>query len=209
MVISGRRLSFWRDERGITMLEALLVTPIVLLAITAMVELGVLMFQWNLSVKAAQTGARLAAVSSPVVGDTAYQTLNADFGTTPQGDPVPSAIRSVSCGAGTTACDATRIDRLITGGDGACATTAILIGMCDVAPWIGEDNVLVTYSRAGLGYVGRPGGTVSTVTVELRNLTFDFLLLDALVPALNSIAIPAHPVSITGEDLSDCLNPPC
>ena len=70
-----------------------------------------------------------------------------------------------------------------------------------LAPWIGADNVRVTYSRSGLGYVGRPFGAVSTVTVGLQGLTFDFLILDELLPGLGSITIPPHRVSATSEDL--------
>ena len=76
--------------------------------------------------------------------------------------------------------------------------------MCDVAPWIRTDNVLVTYTRSGLGYVGRPFGPVSTVTVELRNVNFGFLLLTTLIPTLSNYTLPPHRVSTTSEDLSNC-----
>lgn len=200
---------FHQDERGIALTEALLSLPIVILVLTAMVELGVATYQWNQSVKAVQIGARLAAVSSPLVGDVAYEALDVFEAAVNEGDAVPQEPLSVTCGPDSTPCDATRLDRLRTGGDGSCGSdgsglTPQLVGMCDVAPFIGPENIQISYHRSFLGYAGRPFGPVSTITVELRDVTVDFLLLDSLIPALGSITIPAHPVSITSEDLNDC-----
>lgn len=193
---------FLREDSGITLVEALLVMPIVLLMITTMVELGAAMYQWNLSVKAVHIGARHASVSTPLVGRATYNTeMESDWTGINEGDPTPSTVLTVSCGAGTTACETAEINRLLTGGDGVCGGGSPRVGMCDVAPWIGSNNVLVTYSRTGLGYVGRPFGAVSTVTVELQNLTFDFFILDELLPGLGSISIPPHRVSATSEDI--------
>ena len=200
------REQFCQDERGVTLVEALLVTPIVLLVLVAMVEFGTAVYQWNQATKAVQIGARLAAVSSPITGDAAYAGLVADHSGIPEGDPTPSSPASVSCGAGAVACDATRLARLLDGGDGSCqpSGTLSMMGMCDFAPFITSDNVRVTYYRSGLGYVGRPFGPVSTITVELRQLSFDFLLADDLIPGLSSFMIPAQPVSITSEDVNNC-----
>lgn len=207
MVISSSYGRFWREQTGIVLVETLLVIPIVLIMIAAMIEFGVAVYQWNSSVKSMGIGARLAAVSSPIVGDANYNNaLTSDLAGLPQGDPVPATILSVSCGPGAAPCDAARIQDLIDGGDGACGgNTGVRIGMCDIAPWIGVNNVFVTYYRAGLGYVARPAGPVSTVRIELRNVTFNFFLLDDLIPALGSIPIPAHPVTITSEDVKSCL----
>ncbi|WP_165610494.1 TadE/TadG family type IV pilus assembly protein [Cognatishimia maritima] len=197
------------------MTEAMLAMPIVLLIFTGMIEFGGLLWQWNMAAKATQIGARLAAVSTPMMGTSAYEAaMTSDYGSDDiEGNAVPSAVVRVACGAGTTACDSDAISRLVTGGDGICGTVSAnsLIGMCDVAPFLTSDNVRVTYSRSGLGYVGRPFGDVSTITVELRDINFDFLLLDSLVPGINNLQIAAHPVAITSEDLSDCIDgdPPC
>ena len=206
-MVMRRMLSrFRRDEDGVVLVEGLLSMPIVILMMIAMVECGMLLFQWNLTVKALQIGARLAAVSEPVVGQTAYDTLTNDYGALIEGDPVPNAIVTVSCGAGASPCDATQLNRLMTGGD-ACGTTTFgaPAGICDMARFINPDNLRISYHRAGLGYVGRPFGVVTTITVELRNQYFDFIFLDAILPDLfGGINIPAHPVTITSEDLSDC-----
>ena len=65
---------------------------------------------------------------------------------------------------------------------------------------IGPGNVVVTYERSGLGYKGRPRGAVVTVSLTLRNVTFDLPMLGALL-GLDQITIPAMPVTVTSEDL--------
>lgn len=190
---------FRADTSGLAVTEMLVVLPVLLMIWGGMIEFGVAMYQWNQTVKALQIGARLAAVSSPLTDIGSLVPSGA------AGDPAPNDAASVSCGATATACETAPFNRLLYGGDMDCDTvTNGVAGVCDIARFIGADNLLVTYRRSGLGYVGRPFGPVLTVTLEARNLTFDFLMLDSLVPALGTIGIPAHPVSITSEDLSDC-----
>ncbi|MFY0666068.1 MAG: hypothetical protein JXQ97_15700 [Natronospirillum sp.] len=200
--------SFLKDESGLSMTESLMTIPIVIILMGAMVEFGVMMNQFAQTAKATQVGARLAAVSDPVASAAAMGALIADYPANSQGDPAPdpgSSPVSVVCGAGAAACDTTELARLLTGGDGVCGqVTNGIRGICDVAPFIAAENIRVSYHRSGLGYIGRPDGPVATITVETRNLTFDFLILDRIITALTNIAIPAHPVSITSEDLSSC-----
>ena len=165
---------FWREDSGLALTEALLTIPVVLIVLAAMIEFGVAVFQWNQAAKAVQIG---------------------------DGDAVPAIPAAVSCQGAT--CDAARLNRLLTGGDGVCGATANgFVGMCDAAPCLTADNVMVTYHRSFLGYVGRPFGQVTTITVELRDVTVDFLFIDDLL-GLNNITIPSHPVSMTSEDVCD------
>lgn len=200
MVRLGRK--FKREEDGVTLVEGLIVFPLVLLTITTFVEFGFAIFQWNQTVKALQLGARLAAVSDPLAVD--MGPLTADY-PSDQGGPTPSTSVSISCGGGGVACDAAAMNRLIMGSDGVCDPNigSGVSGMCDFNPRIGTDNVRVTYHRSGLGYVGRPDGPVVTVTLEASNVTFNLPFLGALL-GINTITIPAHPVTVTGEDLSSC-----
>lgn len=205
---------FSSDTSGVTLVETLLVMPIVITVLMAMVELGVALFQWNQSVKAVQIGARLAAVSSPLITSaqlTALEALEAGDPDDP-GDPVPNTILSQSCGGGTTPCETAPMNRLLRGGDNVCGGTTITppVGVCDVNPQITEDNLLITYRRTRLGYIGRPFGPVLSITVQLVDFDFDFLFLDNILPGnLSSIQIPAHPVTFTSEDLSDCKDYGC
>lgn len=194
---------FASDNAGVVLVEAMISIPILIMILVTMVEFGVATFQWNQSIKALQVGARLASVSSPIVTD--YATLS-DYGTLIDGDPVPATAVSVSCGAGTIDCDEVEFNRLYFGSDGVCGAPlpGTVSGMCDAAPFLGQDVIRVTYTRAGLGYVGRPFGPVTTITVELHNASFDLLILDDLFSWAGSISIPAHPVAITSEDVSNC-----
>lgn len=201
---------FWRDQSGISFLEGIIVLPLVLLVIAVMVELGFAVFQWNQTVKALQLGARLAIVSDPLVdtGGSQWAALT-NYGTTPAGEPVPDTNVSASCGAGMSeTCVSDELNRLIYGvaNDGSidsnCAPgEGLMPGMCDFNIKLRPSHVWVTYQRSGLGYVGRPLGPVLTVTIGTSGLGLDLPLLGALI-GLDGIAIPAHPVSVTSEDLS-------
>lgn len=200
----GRRRNFWREGSGTALIEGLLVFPLVLLTFASLIEFGFAVFQWNQTAKALQLGARLAAVSNPLVED---MTPLVDDYPTEEGAAPPDATVSVSCGAGTTACAETEINRLVFGSDGICDPSfgTTKPGMCDFNGRIRPENIRITYARSGLGYVGRPGGPVVTVTIALSGLTFDFFFLGRLL-GLDSFEIPAFPVTITGEDMNSCQN---
>lgn len=197
----GRARRFRRSEEGATLVEGLIVFPIILLTFATFIEFGVAMVQWNQTVKALQFGARTLAVSDPLVPLT---NLTADYPVV-EGGPVPTTPVAVACGAGATACNVAGMNRLVFGGDAICDPSAgNRLGMCDLNGLIRPENIRVTYYRSGLGYVGRPGGPVVSITIETRNLNFNFFFLGALL-GLNNITIPAHPVTITSEDLSSTL----
>lgn len=212
-MVSPRRSllrAFRRDQRGATLVEGLLAFPVILLACAVIIEFGVAVIQYNQTVKALQIGARQLAVSDPIATNFTAA-LTTGYGTA-QGVPTPSAAASAACGAGTTACTTAGMNRLIFGSDNRCDTNvgSGVTGMCDLYSRIRATNVLVTYHRSGLGYVGRPGGPVPTITIEVRNLNFEFLFLGAIMRLASlggnsgfpdAIAIPANPVTITGEDL--------
>ena len=198
---------FRRSEEGATLVEGLIVFPIILLTFATFIEFGVAMVQWNQTVKAMQYGARVLAVSDPLVDMAPF---SADY-PVEQGGPVPATAVTVACGANGTgdpaapACVAAGMNRLVFGGDTVCDPSAgNRLGMCDINGLIRPENIRVTYYRSGLGYVGRPGGPVVSITVETRDLNFNFFFLGALL-GLNNITIPAHPVTITSEDLSNTI----
>ena len=209
--------AFARQQEGVVVVEGLLVFPLVLLAFAAFFEFGYAVFQWNQTVKALQYGSRMLTVSEPLLdldvtgGSKTYaeafaNEFNDDY-TGEGASPVPSAIIEKSCGAGTTPCDAEKMKRLVfgataSGTNSECGYWNVntIAGMCDFNSRIGVENVLVSYYRAGLGYQGRPYGPVLTLRVEVRDINFDLPFLGALL-GLDTIAIPANPVTITSEDL--------
>ena len=85
----------------------------------------------------------------------------------------------------------------------ACVQSASLldVGMCNLFTRIDARNVQVRYEYTGLGYAGRPGGPVPTVTVSLRNLNYDFVLIGGFLPT-NTITMPSFATTVTGEDLN-------
>ena len=206
MVRLPRRLArFAREETGLSLVEAMIVMPILIMLLLGMVEFAVAQFQWNQTVKAMEIGARRAVVSSPLISTTAYDEFMSDVATLDPGDSTPSTIVVRRCGAGTgIACEAAQLNRLLTGGDGKCGVTEpnSLPGICDINSSIGAQHLRFTYTRAGLGYVGRPAGAVTTLRLEVVGLPFNFLFLNAMFPG-SDFTIPAHPVTMTSEDLSN------
>ena len=204
-----RRAQYFRsDETGASLIEGLIVFPIILLTFATFVEFGVAMVQWNQTVKAMQYGSRMLAVSDPVAnGMTAY--FESDYPPT-EGGPVLESINPIVCtsdgcnlGGGL---NTAGLNRIVFGSDGLCDAGAAdtRLGMCDLNGLIRPANIQVTYHRSGLGYVGRPDGPVVSITLETRDLNFNFFFLGALL-GLNNIEIPAHPVTITSEDLSNTI----
>jgi len=198
------------DQQGISLVEGILVFPLLLLAFAAFVEFGFMIFQWNQTVKSLQLGARRAAVSDYIVSDI---TPLADGYSGIGGDPTPApGTASVSCGTPIgVPCDVDELDRLVFGDDGVCVAGAgNLSGMCDQNPNIKSENIVIRYHRTGLGYQGRPGkysiNPVTTITVEVRNMSFNLPIMGGLF-GFNDFAIPANPVSVTSEDLSTCQLP--
>lgn len=200
---------FRRSEAGVTMVEGLITFPIVLLMLAAMGEFGYAVHQWNQTVKAMQLGARLAAVSDPLTDLQPILDYYESTGTV--GYPPPAGATTISCGAGTaTPCDTAQLNRLVYGVDASGTTDDTcdpnfgtnLPGICDFHRVIKPENIRITYDPSGLGYVGRPGLPIVTITLETRGLHFQLPLLGALL-GLNTIEIPAHPVTTTSEDLSN------
>lgn len=208
MVDLRARLSFWRDDRGASLTEGLITIPLVLLIFAAFVEFGYAMSQWNQTVKALQYGARLAAVSDPLVDSDDFADTFPTEADDPlnNGDSTPNdATISLSCSGA--ACESASLQRIVYGSPEAssCAVLAAgaPAGMCHINPRIEAANITVTYQRSGLGYWGRPDGPVLTMRLEVHDITFELPLLGGLL-GLDDIVVPAHPVTITTEDLKTC-----
>jgi hypothetical protein len=195
---------FLRDERGSVMLEFTVTMWVFLLALFGVIEFSHLFYQWNIATKAVQHGARLAAVSNPV--PQGLVTLTGLEGGAMPGDPMPAfdfTCTGYNCAGGNAAMDA-----LVYGlNDTANGCTPDSppppreLGMCDIFDRITPQNVVVRYQYTGLGYAGRPGGAVPTITVSLTGLNFNFYFLNGLL-ALGPIPIPGLNTTITGEDLN-------
>lgn len=204
MVERRSSVRFWKDQSGVTLTEGLITLPLVLLVISAFVEFGYAMSQWNQTVKALQFGARMAAVSDPLTDN--FATVFPTDANNPlnNGDATPNdATISSTCGPNLANCS-DALTRIVMGSDGVCGQVGDPNpGICDLNWRIQPANLVVTYQRSGLGYWGRPNGPVLTMRLEVRNVTFDLPLLGALL-GLDQVEVPAHPVTLTTEDLKTC-----
>ena len=178
------RKKFHKDESGIALTEGLIVFPLMLLSIIACVEFSYGMFQWNTAAKAMQIGARKLIVSDPITPVYEWPTDVANGGVVV--NPVTSRDRS--CGPGYAACDTAGLNRL-------------LVDMQAINSNITAQNLIVTYQHNGLGYEGRPGGPVFSVSIRLTNLPLDLPFIGAFLDIAN-ITYPPFPVSATSEDLN-------
>ncbi len=194
------------------MVEFSLVFMLVLLLTGGIVEFSLLFFQWNSATKALQQGVRLASVSNPVA--TGLTGMTGLGGSAKPGDPMPSfkiVCTNASCACTGDACgasyavDTAALNTIVYGrGNGTtCGTLGgdKFPGMCDIYSKIKPENLIITYEQTGLGFAGRPGGPVPTLTIELRGLTFGFVFLEALMK-FTPITLPSMKTTATGEDLA-------
>jgi hypothetical protein len=195
------------DQDGGALVEASIVITLFLIFVLGSVDFLMAMYQWNAAAKAAAVGARIAAVSSPVASDLSLLT-GMEGGELP-GQAPPASFTTRTCtGAGSCTgggtYSATAMNTIVFGrGSAACgdATSFYTTGMCDIFPRVQPANVVVSYAYTGLGFAGRPGGPVPTITVTLQNIPFQFFFLGGLL-GFSNINIPPMTTTITGEDLS-------
>lgn len=201
-----------RDQSGASMVEFTIVVFFFLVLTGGVVEFALGWHQWNSASKALQQGVRLASVSDPVASD--LTTMTGLEGGAGPGDPMPSFLRvcngaSQSCSNGG-AYSASAMDTIVYGrGQNTCGTIGPdgFAGMCDIFDRIQPQNVIITYQHTGLGFAGRPGGTVPTITVELTGLTYNYALLGGLL-GLAPVTLPPMRTTATGEDLATTTSGP-
>jgi Flp pilus assembly pilin Flp len=206
---------FLRDQRGAVMVEVTIMLSITLVLVLGAIDLLLLFYQWNAAAKAAQIGARLAAVSDPVASGLNGLSHAVVSESVPPGAAMPKFVvtcdgRTATCTCNGNACRGMKgyhsaaMNTIIFGrGSSSCsdAKSADVVGMCDIFPRITAANVKIVYAQTGLGYAGRPGGPMPTITVSLQNLPFQFFFLRGLM-GFHDFQIPPSTVSLTAEDLS-------
>jgi len=227
---TARRKDIWSDDSGAVILEMTVTITLFLVVLFGTVEGGHLFYQWNVATKATQLGARIAAVSVPVSNRLTSMTGLDDCDGIPTptyqpGEPITTNCFDITCestavDAATGTCNDSAADynanamRSIVFGrnansivpDTSCepanASSALTLGMCHVFTRITPQKVIVRYQYTGLGYAGRPGGLVPTITVSLKDIDFDWVAMSSLVPGVGPITIPGLRTTITGEDLN-------
>jgi hypothetical protein len=211
-----------KDVEGATMVEFAVVLSVLLLLVGGLIDFMNIFWQRNMLIKAVERGARIAAVSNPVAGGAnGLNAFDAPGGCIPGNSYPPGAFDCVCTGA-TGACaagpigpcgaayNAAAMNTIVTGRlGGACGIpgkNTYTLGMCDLFSALTAANVVVEYSDTGLGFCGRPGGPVPTITVSVgrppaRPVPLRYFFLAGLLtfPTLNFGTAQA---TITGEDLS-------
>jgi TadE-like protein len=200
--------SFVAEDQGISLLEGVIVFPIMLLTISALIEFSYGMYQWNQAAKTVQLAARKAAVSCPLTTD--FDTVFA-FNDALGGQLISANSGTVSqCGYGTgNSCIAARLNNLVDGP----AENPENYSWKGMKRFFNQDdfdaeNVTVIYEQSGLGYHGRPDGPVVTLRLEIRNVSFDLPVVGALL-GLPDVIIPSFPVTVGTEDLQSGPNDDC
>ena len=205
---------FLRDQCGAVMVEVTIMLSLTLVLVLGAIDFLLLFYQWNAAAKAVQIGARLAAVSDPVASGLNGLSHAVVSASVPPGAAMPKFI--VTCDGRTATCTCVRACRGVRSYDRAAMNTIVfgrgssscsdaksadVVGMCDIFPRITPANVVIVYTQTGLGYAGRPGGPMPTITVSLQNLPFQFFFLRGLM-GFRDLQIPASTVSTTAEDLA-------
>jgi hypothetical protein len=207
-----------RDEDGGPLVEVAIILPILILFLFGGIDFMNALYQWNAAAKAAEIGARIAAVSDPVASGLTSIAEEAVSSSLASGGPMPDF--TIECDGGAAACSCTSgacdgmgaysaeaMGFIVYGraGGSACAPPAsqYFAGMCNLHPAIAPQYVTVVYRQTGLGYAGRSLGPVPTITVSLNaassqtKLPFKFFFLP-----FATLNIPQVTTTITGEALS-------
>ncbi len=209
-----------RDTNGGVLVEVTVMMSIMFVVILGLIDFLFLFYQWNAAAKAVQVGARIAAVSDPVASGLRDVSTAMVGASVRPGSAMPAftvtcdgANRTCGCEGACTGFgvyDAEAMNTIVFGrGSKACgdADSFYHAGMCDIFERITPANVRIRYTQpappAGLGYAGRPGGPVPTITVSLQNMPFQFFFLGDLL-GFRNLQIPAMVTTVTSEDLHSC-----
>ncbi len=161
---------------------------------TFVIELSIYQFTISSLEKAAEAGARAAAVSQPVATNfaaTIPRRNGATYGVSCSSGSDPCGnIQTRTCrGSSGSGCDIARLNRIVNvmnGYDGR----------------IRRQNVTVTYEDVGIGFAGGP--TAPMVTVTISGVRFQTGVLQLLIgdDADGLGTLPRRSATMTGEDLA-------
>lgn len=190
-------------DGGVT-IETSIVITIVIFLTACVLEAGLAYWQWNSAQQAARHGARLAATSDPIALD--LTTMTGLESGAEAGDPIPDY--TLTCSGKTNSCNQGGFNQTVLGelvygldGDGVCGSTSPeRRGICDIVSNIGPENIEISYNGSGLGRAGIPANPAPLITVTIKDLEFDFVFLNALLPDQFQ-QLPPVSVSVMSEDL--------
>ncbi|MDE2184284.1 MAG: pilus assembly protein [Alphaproteobacteria bacterium] len=194
-----RIVCFLRCETGGTTVEFVAIMFSFVIVTFMILEIALALFWWQTAQKAAQVGARWAIISDWIVTAPA-----ATFNTPSSGTPLFGAPCDISQGASDPCYNSGFTTSSCTGS--ACANqkpfSDVYCRMKAVLPNLQPSNVTVTYTYAGVGFVGGP--LEPAVTVEVSNVPFPSGFADVLGSFFGSAlsTIPPMAATLIAEDLS-------
>lgn len=204
-----------KSEAGATAAEFALILPAALLLFFGIIDTGRYMWDVNRIEKAAQIGARVAVTTDTIEGGLDDADFSGACGGLNVGDRIEcaDAMSPVTCTS--EACDS----------PGGCSPFAcepenfrpeafnrILTSVQQQAPFVGPENLRVTYSAAGIGYYGDPacfgdrdkdGICLTGELPDIAPLTTITILSPPFRPSLAPFAflrLPTRSYSLTLED---------
>lgn len=206
------RRNLLRDESGAAA-EFALVLPLMVVLFFGIIDGGRYMLEINRAEKATQAGARAAAVTRMIPAGLIDYSFSVDSGV-PQGSAVPLAdFPGVECTGGTSAPSCSWLDtpaNMIDLAPDQASFDVVLARMQDFMPDLAADDIVITYSNAGLGFAGDPGGPdiAPIVTVRLA----DDVAFEPILSAVFGVTLPlpSAPYSIAQEDgMGMCFEESC
>lgn len=200
---------FFRDRKGTVAVEFALLFMVLFVLSMGIVEFGRALYEWHKAEKALQIAARFAVVTDPVATDlrtwSAKDNSN-EFGDSCR-DPATGGIQSYCDFAPIICTNAGCTDK----GFSSSAFNAIFQKVQPWFPALQPENLVVEYRATNLGFVGRPGARtgefnlVPAVTIRLRNIQYDFMVLDDLL-GIGPVVMPEFTTTLIAEDLSNVVD---
>ena len=168
--------AFARNERGGVLVEAALATPLFILLVVGVLDLGIYLWQWNAANKATHLGARFAVVNDPVARGPGLTTspLTEDLSV---GESCsinnPCRVFTVTCTSIGCSGNEHQFDQ--------AAFNRIFDRMVSIFPGLEPEDIEIQYSSNGLGFNGFPGNIPNDVTVSIIERDYDFVALGRLI----------------------------
>jgi Flp pilus assembly protein TadG len=187
---------FIEETRGATLVEFSFIAPLLFLITFAIVEIGYFLFQYQALDASTRIAARMAATRGPVI--TGMPDCGVNVSTSP-GNYCDAAGVSSSWSATCTGLTLTTTGGAVAGACDSAIMNRILQEMQLVYPTLTVNNLMITYSRSDLGFVGK-GRPVPLVTAEVTGVNAALPVLSAF--GIGPFPMPSFSTSLPGEDLS-------